>query len=297
MSELYTVQQKKEWIDTCEADFQGRLCRISEELLASGVRLCRLTGPTCSGKTTAAKMIVRELNARGRQAHIVSIDDFYHDKVYLEELSRQKGLKEVDYDSEDTIDLQALEVFVREIFTSDTVHSPAFDFCVGKRVPGRVFQISEEDVFIIEGIQVLYPGVSALFGQYGSFGVFIAPETPVTVGGQVYLPNELRLLRRLVRDFNFRGTSAQTTLKMWQSVRENEEKNIFPYSDDCALHIDSAMPYEIGVLKPYLERILAELPDDSAYLEQAGAILEQIRSAQPISASLIGEDSLYREFV
>ncbi len=297
MEEIRILQQQKKFVDICEKSFHERLQTITEHIYASGHRLCRLTGPTCSGKTTAANMIVQALAAKGKTAHIVSIDDFYHNSAYLQELSKKKGLSTVDYDSEDTIDHEALKDFLHEIFTSDTVHCPTFDFKTGKRENGRVLHIGADDIFIIEGIQVLYPGIAALMDEHGSMSIYIAPLTSVEAGGVTYAPNEIRLLRRLVRDYNFRDTAPEVTMAMWENVRKNEEKNIFPYVERCLYRIDSTMPYEIGVLRPYLERILSDIPGENRFRSRTEEIRRKISTAEVIPAELIGENSLYREFI
>ena len=136
-----------------------------------------------------------------------------------------------------------------------------------------------------------------LFEPYGFISVYICPQSSVETGGKIFVPNELRLMRRIVRDYNFRNADAEFTMHLWESVRQNEEKNIFPYADACVYKIDSSKPYEIGVLKPYLEKILGVIPPDSPYYKASRQILEKISDIQPISSDLIGEDSLYKEFV
>jgi uridine kinase len=117
------------------------------------------------------------------------------------------------------------------------------------------------------------------------------------VGEELFLPNEIRLLRRLVRDRLFRNTPPEFTLQIWQSVRENEEKSIFPYVSKCHFEIDSTMPYGLGILKPHLERILETVPKGSPFLQIADRIRERIQCVQSVPNDLIGVNSLYKEFV
>lgn len=287
------------WIEECEASLEKRLDEIAEELCREELRVIRLAGPTCSGKTTAANLLVARFAAWGKRLHLISIDDFYYDKEILHAVAENHETGEVDYDSVKTIDLEALAIFVREIFTEEQSHLPIFDFKEGRRVGYRSVESGQDDVFLFEGIQAVYPEVTAILDASGhpSVGLYIAPFAAVEAGGERFEPNELRLLRRLVRDSNFRGTDPAFTLGLWQGVRRNEEEHIFPYASACDKAIDSSMAYEIGVLKPYLERILPSVPTDHPHRETAERILAKIAAVEPIDAGLIRPDSLYREFV
>ena len=251
-------------------------------------------GFTCSGKTTAANKIIAELDERGRRVNVISIDDFYLDKAVLHSMSDGK---EIDYDSPATIDLPLLAEFVEGIENASELSCPIFDFHSGCRTGYKKISCSPDDVFIFEGIQAIYPEVTALFEGHGYYSAYIAPQSLIELDGALIEPNELRLLRRLVRDSNFRSTDAEFTFKIWESVRKNEDKNIFPYIDDCLFYIDSSFSYEIGILKPYLERILGEISEDSEYRARADGILNIIRGVQSISKDCLPPESLYREFV
>ncbi|MBQ8849957.1 MAG: hypothetical protein IJ011_06490 [Clostridia bacterium] len=288
------------WIAECDGVFSQKLCEIAENVSKDdSVKLLRLIGPTCSGKTTAANMLKERFLMYGKHLHIVSIDDFYLDTEVLRELSRKNGKENVDYDSPDTIDVEALGEFVASIFANDKSYCPVFDFNIGKRSGTREFNCGKEDLFLFEGIQVLYPSVSEIFKNTGhpSVEIYIAPQSAIEIGGNIFEPNEIRLMRRIVRDRNFRRTEADFTFHLWSSVRENEEKNIFPYIGECKYSIDSTMPYEIGILKPYLKSALDALSAESEYRAEADRLLAKIDRVLPLSASLIPEGSLYKEFV
>ena len=158
-------------------------------------------------------------------------------------------------------------------------------------------EIDDRDLFLFEGIQAAYPEVTALFSEHDSVRLYIAPETAIETENHIFEPNEIRLLRRIVRDENFRNTSAAFTMGMWESVRRNEEAHIFPYINKDHLRIDSTMPYEIGILRPYLERVLAPIPTESPHREAADRILEAISQTPPLPADWIEEGFLYREFI
>jgi uridine kinase len=278
--------------------FDIKLETIAEDILSKkDIRLVRLSGPTCSGKTTAAAMLVRTFEKAGKRAITVSIDDFYFDTNILKSNSKKKGVDGIDYDSVDTIDLDDLSRFVEEIFDSDEVHCPIFDFLSGRRTGYRAIKIGKDDIFIFEGIQALYPEITALFSKHSSAGIFIAPMTDIITEDKKITPNELRLMRRLVRDYKYRNTDPRFTFDLWKNVRENEERAIFPFVDTCEYKVDSTMPYELGVLRPYLEDILKDVKKEEPCYAKAKEILSSIKNVEFISDTLIGADSLYKEFV
>lgn len=287
-----------EWIARCEERFAEDVKSIAEDIcLERGLKVVRLFGPTCSGKTTAADILVAVFESLGKRAHIVSIDDFYYSREYLLELSRAKGLDGLDYDSPDTIDAQALKIFVGEIFESNEAHCPVYDFTIGERNGHKTFSVDEKDIFIFEGIQANYPNVKEILSEYGSASIFIIPESRVCAGGVEFMPQKLRLMRRIVRDFLFRNSSPEFTLSIWRSVRANEDENIFPYAKESDYFVDSSMEYEVGVLKPYLCRILAQVPTDSEFYPRAYEILSSLEKVDEIPRELILPHYLYCEFV
>lgn len=292
------TQNNAEWIKRCEESFAQRISDIAEDIcLKRGMRIIRLYGPSCAGKTTAANIITSVFERLGKRAHIVSIDDFYYDRETLLALSRAKGFDGVDYDSPDTIDIEAMHAFVEEIFDSDEVHCPTFDFALGRRNGYKTLTIDDNDIFIFEGIQANYPNVKEILSEHGSASIFIIPESSVVAGGVEFKPARLRLMRRLVRDFLFRGSDPEHTFDLWKSVRANEDENIFPYANESDYFVDSSMEYEIGVLKPYLCEILGTVKEDSRHYPRAQEILSSVKRVEPISRDLILPHYLYCEFV
>ena len=288
------------WIDSCEADFEYRLDELAAQVLQNkNIRLFRLSGPTCSGKTTLATLLKKRFAESGKHLHLISIDDFFYDKEFLHKRAANERTEELDYDSAQTIDWEELSHFVFEIFSEQESHCPIFSFQEGKRVGYRTVASRENDYFLFEGIQAFYPEFTTLLEASGheSLGLYIAPLRALAVSGEVIEPNELRLLRRLVRDYNFRNSSPEQTLALWASVRRNEEKNIFPFASRAQYRIDSTMAYELGVLKPYLEHILPSVSQESPYWSTAEKILKQMRDVVSIPSTMISEGSLYQEFI
>lgn len=298
MKEYHESKSPKEWIDRCEEDFRARLEQIADRIATTeGLRMISLTGPTCSGKTTAANLLTRLLAKRLITVHLISIDDFYFNKEKIHQITDPNGTGEVDYESIRCIDLEELSRFIAELSRGSAPQCPIFDFSLGKRIGYREIPLGEKDIFIFEGIQVLYPEIQSLLSPYPTLGIYIEPKSVLEESGVRFDPNEIRFLRRIVRDFNFRRTTPEETMTLWRAVRRNEEKNIFPFSHLCALHIDSTMPYELRILCPYLKKLLSSVSKDSPFGAEAERILTKIRNIEPLSDALLPSDSLYKEFV
>lgn len=293
-------QEMESFVKLEELNFENQFSALAKRLsLIPDLKIITLSGPSCSGKTTAANKLVSEFSKYSKRINIISIDDFYYDKHKLHEISRLKGMDRVDYDSADTIDISALHDFSEEIFDkgSPQVHCPVFDFKKGVRVGYRTIECTEDDIFVFEGIQALYPQVTAMLDEREYESVYICAQSALDVGGIVFEPNEIRFLRRLVRDHNFRATSAEQTFELWHNVRHNEDINIFPFADNCTYRIDSTFGFDVALLKPYLENILSEIKNDSAYYREAKDILDKIAPIEAIPKKYISENSLYREFI
>lgn len=292
------VGEQTAFVDRCERDFEERLSAAVERVCEHrGVRLIGLSGPTCSGKTTAANKLIKYLSDRGRKVHVVSIDDFYYDRDVLIARANNDPDIEVDYDSEETIDIEELERCVAQVFTDEPTLIPKFDFVSGCRTGYTTIDADENDLFIFEGIQAVYPSVTALFRKYNYKSVYISVESGIQIGERTFSTDEIRLMRRLVRDYNFRGATPEFTLYLWESVRANEELNIFPYAVDCDYFINSTMPYEINMLAPYLREILPTVPADNKFRPKAEAMLAKLYGIQMISSKLLPPQSLYFEFL
>lgn len=291
-------EEKKALVLACDADLERRMEDVAHRVAAfPNLRFIGLTGPTCSGKTTAAHKLTQILEETGKEVHVVSIDDFYFDTTYLRARVADDPNVEIDYDSEDTIDIDLLREKIEGLLACKPTQMPKFDFHTGKRTLGELLCPKENDVFLFEGIQILYPKVRALLQGESYRSIYISPRSAIEVGGECFEPNEIRLMRRLVRDAIYRSSKVEFSLRLWQSVRKNEEINIFPYADTCDEVLDSSMAYEIGMLKPHLEELLLSYPENGEYAEIPVQILEKIKYVEPIASMYIAPNSLYKEFI
>ena len=261
------------------------------------LRLLGLTGPTCSGKTTAANKLTDYLERHGRRVHVISVDDFYYDIEILHRKAELDPDVEIDYDSEETINVELLEQKAESLIACQPTAMPRFDFKTGKRTEGQTIVPKQSDIFLFEGIQILYPKVNAILESQCYRSIYISPASSLHVAGFDFEPNEIRLMRRLVRDYRYRATTPEFTFYLWESVRANEEKSIFPNAASCHYFIDSTMPYEIGMLKPYLQQILSEVSATEHGYDTSQVILKKLASVEPIASEWMTENSLYKEFI
>ncbi len=295
---LSTEEEKREFVRNADLRMEKQLEQVASRLLqAPEIRILGLTGPSCSGKTTAAAKLNEIFSKNGHRVHIISLDDFYYDKWALNEWAEKDPLVKIDYDSEKTIDTQRLALEAERLMLGKEAEIPRFNFRTGQREGITRIEPRAGDLFLFEGIQVLYPKVRSCLEKGGYRSIYIAPQSELILNERRFEPNELRLMRRIVRDFLFRAATPEFTVYLWESVRENEEKNIFPYVRECSVSIDSTLPYEIGMLRPYLERILCTAPKEEATLRIFQSILQKTQDVQPLSPKYLTEKSLYKEFI
>ena len=287
-----------DFVAACDADFEKRMDAVAERTAAvQDLKFLGLTGPSCAGKTTAAKKFTACLEQHGHRVHVISVDDFYYDKQILQERADSDPNIEIDYDSEDTIDIELFAQKIESLLRGVPTEMPRFDFPSGMRVAGETLFPQTDDVFLFEGIQILYPRINAILRGKAYRSIYICPMSAIRMGQVCFSPNEIRLMRRLVRDFRYRASEPDFTFYLWQSVRENEEKNIFPNAHTCDAFIDSTMPYEIGMLKPYLDELLARIPMENRFYDEAQRLLARLAALITVPSSYMTPNSLYKEFI
>lgn len=284
---------KIDFVNECERDFELRLDEVSSKAINSGVSILLLSGPTCAGKTTTANKIIHDYNEVGKEVTTISFDDFFKERNDDRKVNENEKL---DYDSVDVIDLPLLAECIKNIKHGKTLTVPVFDFITQKRSGYVNHTIKENDIIIFEGIQAVYPEITSLF-ETEYKGIFINVNEDVCINGICFTKNEIRLIRRIVRDEKFRGATPEFTFYLWESVRENEEKSIFPNKDICEIQIDSFMCYELFLMKNYLIEALKGFDENSKYYNNAKNLLEKITKLDEINYDYIPKGSLYTEFL
>ena len=292
----YTEKEAKIFLQNCDKEFDARVDNAVDLVLIKKVKFVCLSGPSCAGKTTTANKIIQKLADKGIVAHSISLDDFFYDMDYLVSMSQKKGCA-LDMDSADAIDLKAFAMCLDDLVNFAKTELPIFDFHTHSRSGYRTLSCNQNDVIIFEGIQAIYPEITSKVAPYGMVSIFVCPDQAITVGDRVFEPNIYRFYRRIVRDAQYRSASAARTLEVWRGVRNNEDAHIFPYRDSCDMIVDSSMAYDIHLLTPYLRDLLPEVSEESRYYLRALDILNRISRVDPIPASYLDNNSLYKEFI
>lgn len=280
------------YIQKCEENFKSNFDKCSDSLLAcDNIRFIMLSGPTCSGKTTAAKMLTAALENAGHRVGLISIDDFFFNRAELDK--REK----LDYDSVAALDLELLEKSVKLIHDYKPVNLPIYDFKYGRRAGSRVYKTKPGDVTIFEGIQAVYPEVVNLFDKSETKSIYISVSDEAVIDSKRISGRTVRLMRRILRDYINRSTTPSFSLKLWKSVCENEDKSIMPNKDKCDYHIDSLLGYDFGVLKVPVCTLLKEVADDDENITLARELTGILNKVDMIPEEYVPTDSLFNEFL
>lgn len=280
------------FIYNCEYEFLSQVNNIAEDVYSkSACKLILVAGPSSSGKTTFANLLADRLEYKGVKVHRISTDDFFRNRDEIPVLPNGKK----DYDSLVAMDLPLLRDAVRAILACGEVHLPSFDFKTGlQTVNSKTIEVLENDITIIEGIHALNPEAIGTYGMESTLarGVFIRPvRTTIMQDGTIITPDELRLLRRSIRDYYTRGYTLEQTLNQWDEVLKAEKDLIYPYRDLAEYQVDSLHPYELYVYKNCFGKIIAN-SDNKAYSNIKKAF-EQIVTKPRVA---IPENSLLNEF-
>ena len=285
----------QKYITRAEHDYANKVNGVISDIVENRrERIITLAGPTCSGKTTTASKLTRKIREAGKNPVVVSIDDFFIDRIDKNNVDGEVP----DYDSADALDLDCLGAFVADLLDGKKVRKPIYDFEATHRSGYTEYSPTEDDIYIFEGIQAVYPEVTGLFGEkYTS--IFICVADDVKYRGSILEKNEVRLCRRIVRDNNFRGATAEFTLHLWSKVRENEEKNIFPNTGKVDYRIDSFLRYEPFILGAEAGKLLTTVPADSRYGQYARELREKLEPfVIPFFENrMIPAGSMFREFI
>lgn len=288
--------EKRDYVLACDREFENHLDAVMKDICThTETRFFTLSGPTCSGKTTASKKLIHEFDERGRKVKIISLDDFFRDRSKLE-LEAEGGVP--DFDSEKALDLNALSEFMGDLIAGRPARLPHFDFKEARRVGYSEFKADGADAIVFEGIQAIYPVFTELFPKNEkAIGIYISPLEGILLKDRYVEPREIRLWRRIVRDKRYRGASPEFTFFLWQGVTRNEDKNILPYTNEADYKINSLLGYECGMLKGDLDKLLSEIPPASPYYEKSREILSLLDGIDTISSEYLPTESLYHEFM
>ncbi len=290
--------EKREYVHACDLDFENRLDNVMKEICKEkDLRYLTLSGPTCSGKTTAGNKLISEFSERGKTVKIISLDDFFRDAKALT-TEAETGKTRLDFDSEKALDLPVLAQFMEDLQSGKEAKLPRFDFSLAKRTHFDTFRAEKNDIIVFEGIQAIYPAFTSMVKKDMNLKSFyISALTDLKIGDKTVSPRDVRLWRRIVRDYRFRSAEPEFTFLLWEGVTANEDKNILPFAYESDYMIDSLMGYEACMLKEPLTELLTHIAKDSEYYEKSLEIASVFEGIDTISESYLPEHSLYHEFL
>ena len=285
-----------DFINMSEARHNRELCEVGQliEDSINDVSLICVAGPSSSGKTTFANRLRIELLSRGIKPIRISLDDYYLSKDVIPLGPDGKP----DLESIDALDVELFNQNMVDLINGETVTLPHFDFQLGKRVQGRTISIKKGEPLIIEGIHALNDKLTYSIPKSSKFKIFIAPQAQINLDNHNPVSlTDLRLIRRIVRDYKFRGASAEETLSMWPSVRRGEFKWIYPQQEGCDYVYNSMLPYELPVMKKYATPLLTKIDKNSEYYQIALRLLRMLKFYLDLSDEWVPNNSLMREFI
>ena len=258
------------------------------------IKVVLMAGPSSSGKTTTSLKLSMYLRSCGLKIRTLSMDDYFKDK---EETPLGPDGKP-DYECLEAVDLKLFDEKIEHLLNYEEVILPTYNFILGIKEYKTKAKLEKNEILVIEGIHGLDSNILTSIPRENKFKIYISPLTELNMDNQNRVSTtDNRLLRRIIRDNRTRGYDVEHTLKTWASVREGEEKYIFPYQDEADCTINSALIYEIGVLKTYVEPLLYSVSNDSPYYEEAKRLINFLRLFLPIPSDDIPKDSILREFI
>ncbi|MBE6698350.1 MAG: nucleoside kinase [Ruminococcaceae bacterium] len=297
LNEMVDSGSVRELIRVNEALHEKRFSQVADMICARGARAVMLAGPSSSGKTTSANRLATQLRVHGKKPILMSLDDYYVDRDKIAPGPDGK----LDLEHINTIDTELFGVHLRALLAGETVELPSFNFKSGKREwRGHKLQLDADSVIIIEGLHALNPVMLPKdLAPDAVFKLFVCPLLPLNLDLHNRIPSSyLRLLRRIVRDFEGRGASVSRTLSMWDSVRAGEAKWIFPYQDQADVIFNSSTLYELSVLKKHIFPLLVAVEPDDEYYEEVRAIVKVLNFIHAADVDdEIPPTSLVREFI
>ena len=283
-------------INISEALQEKKLAKIAEEIASrKGVKLVLLAGPSSSGKTTSCKRLSIQLAVNGLKPLQISLDDYFVDR----DKTPKDENGDFDFESIYALNLDLLNEQFNALFRGEEVELPKYDFPSGKSVKsGKMLKLEPNNVLVVEGIHALNPELTAHVPEEQIFRVYASALTTILLDNHNYIPTtDNRLLRRIIRDYKYRGVSAQETIRRWPSVRSGENKWIFPFQENADAMLNTAMLYELSVLKMQAEPLLQQVPENCEEFAEAYRLLKFLKYFKGIPYNNLPPTSLLREFL
>ncbi len=280
-----------------EAYLENQIADIASEIYenADRIKLILIAGPSSSGKTTFAQRLRVQLMVKGLNPIPISLDDYFYDR---EDIPVDEN-GERDLESIDIIDTELFNEQMTAMIQGEEVEIPRYNFQKGKReYMGNRVKLGSDQLIIVEGIHALNERLSAMIPKSNKFKIYISALTQLNIDNHNRIPTtDTRLIRRMIRDYKFRGSSIQETLSLWPNVRRGEERNIFPYQEQADVMLNTALIYELAVLKPYILPLLEDFDEESPYYIEVNRIRKFMKYFVVLEDDHIPNNSILREFI
>ena len=283
-------------IQVSEALQEKKISQIADEITRhKGTKLVLIAGPSSSGKTTTCKRLSVQLAVNGIKPVNISLDDYFIDREHTPR--DEKG--DYDYENLHALNLPLLNEHLTALFKGEEVELPRYDFPTGtSQKSGKKLRLGEHEILVVEGIHALNPELTSEIPQEQIYRVYASALTTILLDNHNYIPTtDNRLLRRIIRDHKYRAVSAQETIRRWPSVRAGENKWIFPYQENADAMFNSAMLFELAVIKRQAEPLLEEVPENCLEYAEAYRLKKFLSYIRPIPEDQIPPTSLLREFL
>ena len=285
-----------ELINLAEALQEKKIARIAEMIAErKNVKMVLIAGPSSSGKTTTCKRLSVQLLTNGIKPVGISLDDYFVDR----ELTPKDSSGEYDYEHVEALNIKLLNEQMNALMAGEEVELPKYNFQTGKsEESGRRLKLNGNEVLVVEGIHALNPMLTSQIPEENKFRVYASALTTILLDDHNYVPTtDNRLLRRIIRDYKYRGVSAQDTIRRWPSVRAGENKWIFPFQENADVMFNTAMLFELGVIKSQAVPLLELVPEDCEEYSEAYRLLKFLKYIRPIPNIQVPPTSLLREFL
>ncbi|AGC69084.1 phosphoribulokinase/uridine kinase [Thermoclostridium stercorarium subsp. stercorarium DSM 8532] len=297
LNDIVESGKADEFIRISEALHEKKIARIADMIAErkDRVKVILIAGPSSSGKTTFAQRLSIQLRVNGLIPVTISTDDYFvdKDKTPLDENGKP------DYEALEAVDLKLFNEHLNSLIKGAEVSIPTFNFLTGKReYRGRKLRLGKDHVLIIEGIHGLNPRLTEEVNEDSKFKIYISAITSMRIDKHNRIPTtDLRFIRRIVRDYKFRGCPAEKTIELWPSVRRGEERNIFPFQEQADVMFNSSLIYELGVLKTLAIPLLSEIRPDQPQYAESRRLIEFLSYFLNIESDEIPPNSILREFI
>lgn len=296
LNNLVNNRKIRDFVESCELHFAEEIKKACDQIIRNNEKkFIMIAGPSSSGKTTTTRILGAYLRSKGYSPICLSTDDYFVDR--LDNPKDEFG--NYDFECLNAIDTKLFNEDLLKLLKGEEINVPTYNFVTGKReYHNNIIKLEENSIILIEGLHSLNDDLTPSISERYKYKIYLSPFIPLNIDRHNYISTlDLRLIRRIIRDNRTRGYSVSEVIEKWQSVRNGEEKYIFPFTHQADIIINTALPYEVGVLKVYAEPLLLSIDNDSKYYEEARRLVKFLGSFYCITSEYVSKNSILREFI